>query len=1149
MDSTEFGIGLNEVYEPEPGNAPVAIICLVHGLFGGPWKTFAAKRRPPRDEKGASKEVFWPRDLLPTIVRNVRIISFGFDADVEKFMGAASLNTIHQHSRNLLNTMCDQLDSQLPIIFVAHSLGGVIVKDALNQSAGATTDQTRQRLLKNTHGIIFLGTPHRGSSSATYGRTAFRLSQFVAFQSANIKLITALERNSETLDRISTEFNESLAKNKNINMWSYSEERQVSRDDGFVKVSSVLKQWVKDLSRVAVETVLLAPGYKECLSSLDDPIARHRIHGVEHVSQSNRGSLEWLYTDTVPFVDWLRDDYSRYDPLFWVTGKPGSGKSTLMRFALSDYRTMEAIPRSEGAPIAYFFHLRGSSLVQKSLKGMLQELLHQILAQFPTFYDLVSQIYDRVRRTADASGWDIASLSECLLKIPDLTIGPDSRARVMIFVDALDENENQHENEQLMKLILDLSDTYCSRMKNFDKDEASPRHELPILKICLASRPWPLFKRLLGNKSRIPSFAIHHYTKDDIRAYARLLLVQPLRDSQPSDPYYHGVLELANDITKKAQGVFVWVRVVVDSSRRQIIDGTPIEVLKQQIMGYPDELKNLYELTVQRIPNDYHEEAEIMFKTILGSATPLSLAQLYVVAQSCLGRPPDSDWKVSSQTAAWLASRTGGLVEEILSSSRDTETMFVQFIHQTVQEYIKDGAKGLELSPIFGSLEARICGIHLLILACGMNVNPNYNLASLAVSDRKQREGDEYKANDSHYTHHSLLRPILRNLFTYLRACEAYMDVNPDHRQILIDMLDSPLISISTSINGRGANLDFITKGANLDFITTHLEGADRAKLSDLLLELRGRDKPLEEEEDKDYKEFISSSVPKMVRLPGFSGISQQLRHAPKRKADRKPVSRFKRAVYVILQLNAIRPVDFAWLLMITQNIYHFNLARGYNERTDICQIIAAIGPRLVSERTNRPRMLRRLIENHEISYATLPRRYHATWFRSVPKTLVVDPEEGISWSPVMTVIHLLATAKPKKNAVDDKQLREMTDIILSSLSYSQKSDMSEQYIFVRDHAEQGHSVNLVIFCARYKSNGSEWVSLLREHGVTASPLRVDMFDQIALNIAMDGGCRPRRRIEDMATAALYPSLFLLAPGMGGNSILDCLKIMYQPLD
>ncbi|KAK6854637.1 hypothetical protein PG995_009730 [Apiospora arundinis] len=449
MDSTEFGIGLNEVYEPEPGNAPVAIICLVHGLFGGPWKTFAAKRRPPRDEKGASKEVFWPRDLLPTIVRNVRIISFGFDADVEKFMGAASLNTIHQHSRNLLNTMCDQLDSQLPIIFVAHSLGGVIVKDALNQSAGATTDQTRQRLLENTHGIIFLGTPHRGSSSATYGRTAFRLSQFVAFQSANIKLITALERNSETLDRISTEFNESLAKNKNINMWSYSEEREVrfgvvgmhivppdsakighdrerwgsisgdhrhiakystDRDDGFVKVSSVLKQWVKDLSRVAVETVLLAPGYKECLSSLDDPIARHRINGVEHVSQSNRGSLEWLYTDTVPFVDWLRDDYSRYDPLFWVTGKPGSGKSTLMRFALSDYRTMEAIPRSEGAPIAYFFHLRGSSLVQKSLKGMLQELLHQILAQFPTFYDLVSQIYDRVRRTADASGWDIASL-------------------------------------------------------------------------------------------------------------------------------------------------------------------------------------------------------------------------------------------------------------------------------------------------------------------------------------------------------------------------------------------------------------------------------------------------------------------------------------------------------------------------------------------------------------------------------------------------------------------------------------------------------------------------------------------------------------------------------------------------------------------
>jgi hypothetical protein len=99
--------------------------------------------------------------------------------------------------------------------------------------------------------------------------------------------MAALERNSETLDRISTAFTDSLAKNENIRLWSYSEEKQIrvvavavhvvppdsakighhrerwgsiaadhkniakyssASDDGFVKVSSVLREWVREIS-------------------------------------------------------------------------------------------------------------------------------------------------------------------------------------------------------------------------------------------------------------------------------------------------------------------------------------------------------------------------------------------------------------------------------------------------------------------------------------------------------------------------------------------------------------------------------------------------------------------------------------------------------------------------------------------------------------------------------------------------------------------------------------------------------------------------------------------------------------------------------------------------------------------------------------
>jgi hypothetical protein len=107
-------------------------------------------------------------------------------------------------------------------------------------------------------------------------------------QSANIKLLTALERNSETLDRVSTDFYETLAKSDALQIWSFAEEKEIRwgpigmhivpadsakmghhrenwgtisgdhrdiakyitfRDDGYIKVSSVLAKWVREIAR------------------------------------------------------------------------------------------------------------------------------------------------------------------------------------------------------------------------------------------------------------------------------------------------------------------------------------------------------------------------------------------------------------------------------------------------------------------------------------------------------------------------------------------------------------------------------------------------------------------------------------------------------------------------------------------------------------------------------------------------------------------------------------------------------------------------------------------------------------------------------------------------------------------------------------
>lgn len=82
-------------------------------------------------------------------------------------------------------------------------------------------------MVSNTKGIVFLGTPHRGSNAASYGRTAYLLTKAFAFQSANTKLLTALEKNSETLDRISTAFFQTLEAYQNLRIASFAEEKQV----------------------------------------------------------------------------------------------------------------------------------------------------------------------------------------------------------------------------------------------------------------------------------------------------------------------------------------------------------------------------------------------------------------------------------------------------------------------------------------------------------------------------------------------------------------------------------------------------------------------------------------------------------------------------------------------------------------------------------------------------------------------------------------------------------------------------------------------------------------------------------------------------------------------------------------------------------
>jgi hypothetical protein len=399
-------------------------------------------------------------------------------------------------------------------------------------------------------------------------------------------------------------------------------------------------------------------------------------------------------------------------PVFWINGKPGSGKSTLMKFAMRDERTRDLLTtalrscenlpetRPEWIILGFFFHDRGSH-IQKSIEGMLQGILHQLLSQLPNLLPFVYTIYeDLVKEQRKPNPiWTFDSLSAAWVAVTKQRKVPLSAC---IFLDALDEHEG--DNHQLSKFIYELilsADWFMVRIK-----------------ICVASRTWNVFGEHFGT---CPQFAIHKYTEKDIQTYTLTRLSAPMsRLGEEARPALSPKIQrLSSQVTTKARGVFIWVRIVVDELVKGIRDGTAISLLEENVSKMPEELGDLYQHTLQRIDADYTQEAYIMLQITLCSLSPLPIE----VFMKCVSF---SRWRKvheasEEEMTRQLMSRSGGLLElvatelandsdsshEVLDIEDETDspgsTFVVQFIHQTVKDFVAENRNdlGLHLNPTF----------------------------------------------------------------------------------------------------------------------------------------------------------------------------------------------------------------------------------------------------------------------------------------------------------------------------------------------------------------------------------------------------------------------------------------------------------------
>ncbi|KAI9761617.1 MAG: hypothetical protein M1840_001757 [Geoglossum simile] len=174
------------------GDDPITDIVAVHGLDGHREKTWTADNK-----------VMWLRTLLPLEIPHARIFTYGFDSRTHS-SEHLTRQTLFGHSVTLVSalSLCRRRTKteRRPIIFVAHSLGGIVVKSALIHSNMATVSHNEhlKAIKLSTYGIIFFGTPHQGANYTSWSKLLVNVASI--FQQTNTDHLRHLEKDSHWLE-------------------------------------------------------------------------------------------------------------------------------------------------------------------------------------------------------------------------------------------------------------------------------------------------------------------------------------------------------------------------------------------------------------------------------------------------------------------------------------------------------------------------------------------------------------------------------------------------------------------------------------------------------------------------------------------------------------------------------------------------------------------------------------------------------------------------------------------------------------------------------------------------------------------------------------------------------------------------------------
>ncbi|KAK8074348.1 hypothetical protein PG994_005247 [Apiospora phragmitis] len=300
------------------------------------------------------------------------------------------------------------------------------------------------------------------------------------------------------------------------------------------------------------------------------------------IEKAYEGTFQWLVNSNdqmnrkrscLDFITWLRDG----DGVCWLHGKPGSGKSTFMKFAFAQKTVQDHFEhwsKDDQLVTASFYFWYAGSRLQKSLEGLLRTLLFEILRHIPEVIPSIASDPKLAVPVTYDEDWDL----ETPFLMYEFILLRLEKVKFCFFIDGLDEfQDEEHQKRQ-----------------GLDQRPASARN-------------------IRQDKADLTRNDIHAYVSGRFTSHEQFSRLREL-DSNYED--------LISEVVDRAQGVFLLVRLVVQTLLEGFTFHDSVPTLRRRLTSFPGDLDEFFYHIITNIPAAYRRQAAKILKVATEAEQP-----------------------------------------------------------------------------------------------------------------------------------------------------------------------------------------------------------------------------------------------------------------------------------------------------------------------------------------------------------------------------------------------------------------------------------------------------------------------------------------------------------------------------------------------